>query len=122
MMESDHGLGPKPGLSKPKKKRKPKGPNKQLPPRLEGVDPRSGPLTLVEAAGDMRKAPGTVRKLANKGEIEWCGDGMIWGPSIDLYWTSQRARKKAELEAKAAAPVKRKPGRPRKVVAEDEMA
>jgi hypothetical protein len=94
----------------PKPKR---GGPKPLPPRPEGVNPLSGPLKLAEAAGIMRKAPQTVRRLADRGELTWV-DALIWGPSIRAYW----ARNLVTGKRSPTPQVKRKRGRPHKIVPE----
>jgi hypothetical protein len=96
---------------------KPKRRGPQPPPPIPaGVDPLAGPLKLNEAGGVMRKAPQTVRKLADAGELEWVG-GDIWGPSIQRYWDRHRvAGPRPELQG-TPKPGKRGRGRPKKLEA-----
>jgi hypothetical protein len=114
---SESDFTPKPksesSPSKPEPARKLRSGPKPLPPRPDGVDPLSGPLKLDEAAGVMRKAPQTVRRLADRGELTWVGD-LIWGPSIRAYW----ARNLVTGKRSPTPPVKRKRGRPHKIVPE----
>jgi hypothetical protein len=84
-----------------------------LPPRPEGLSLLDGPLKLNEASGVMRKAPQTIRKLANAGELEWVDDN-IWGPSIQRYWDRRRVTGPRPSLAKPPKPGKRRRGRPRK--------
>jgi hypothetical protein len=91
-------------------KPKRRGP-RPLAPIPAGRDPLDGVLKVPEAGAYMRKAPGTVRKLLEKGELKRVGPD-VWGPSIKDYW-----ERNLTTGPRAPEPDKPKRGRPKKMVA-----